>query len=112
MSVASGGQIVKSGLTMNLDAGDIASYSESRSTWFDISENNYNAALANNFIYVSGVSITSAPSSATIAQNTAFSGYYGPLPARVSAFRTYIGKGLTQPEVSQNYRIHRARFEV
>lgn len=246
MSIGGGPQIVKNGLTMNLDAGDRLSYSGAGSTWLDLSGNNYNAALANNFTYdagnslgqgaiqfdqlddyatfspsaypsgtgdfaietwlylisnltylgsfvgytgyictgnaagtiapyiqssgsgttvpsrlafeimgggvgasftgltipiqrwhnicftrisgttncylngslvgttavLSGVSITAAPSSAVIAQNTVFAGYYGPLPARVSTFRTYIRKGLTQSEVVQNYNTHRARFGV
>lgn len=239
-------QIVKSGLTMNLDAGESISYPGAGSTWTDLSSNNYNASLANNFTYsaglrygqgaiqfdqlddyatfspsaypsgtgdfaidtwlylisnltylgsfsaytgyictgnaagtialfiqssgsgtavpsrlgfermgggvgasfssltiptlawnnicltrvsgttnyylngslvgtsavLSGVSITAAPSSALIAQNTVFAGYYGSIPARVSTFRTYIGRGLSQSEVSQNYNALRGRFGV
>lgn len=71
-----------------------------------------NGNLVGTSAVLSGVSITSAPSSALIAQNTVFAGYYGPLPARVSTFRTYIGRGLTQTEVTQNYEAYRRRFGV
>lgn len=71
-----------------------------------------NGSLIGTSAVLSGVSITAAPSSALIAQNTVFAGYYGYLPARVSTFRTYIGKGLTQSEVTQNYESYRRRFGV
>jgi len=71
-----------------------------------------NGSLVGTSAVLSGVSITAAPTSALIAQNTVFAGYYGPLPARVSSFRTYIGRGLTQTEVTQNYESLRGRFGV
>lgn len=71
-----------------------------------------NGSLVGTSAVLSGVSITAAPTSALIAQNTAFAGYYGPLPARVSTFRTYIGRGLTQEEVSQSFNALRGRFGV
>jgi hypothetical protein len=54
MGISGGEQIVKSGLSISLDAGDPFSYSGSGSTWTDMSGNGYNASLANNFTYSSG----------------------------------------------------------
>jgi hypothetical protein len=47
--------IVTSGLVLNLDAGNPASYPGSGTTWFDISGNSFNSTLTNGPTYTSGV---------------------------------------------------------
>lgn len=46
-----GPNIIKSGLILNLDAGDINSYPGSGTTWYDVSGNNYNFTLNGSYSY-------------------------------------------------------------
>lgn len=45
--------IVTSGLTINLDAGNVISYPTTGTSWYDISYNNYNASLNNGITFSS-----------------------------------------------------------
>jgi hypothetical protein len=47
MGVSGGPDMIQDGLVLALDAADKNSYSGSGTTWFDLSGNNYNAALTN-----------------------------------------------------------------
>jgi hypothetical protein len=49
-----GGQIISSGLKLNLDAGNIRSYPGTGTTWSDLSGNNNNGTLVNSPVYTSG----------------------------------------------------------
>ena len=47
MSVAGGPNLIKNGLVLELDAGNIKSYQSGSTTWFDKSGNNLNGTLTN-----------------------------------------------------------------
>ena len=51
MSVAGGPNLIKNGLVLELDAGNIKSYQSGSTTWFDKSGNNLNGTLTNGPTY-------------------------------------------------------------
>jgi hypothetical protein len=54
MSVAGGPNLIKSGLVLELDAGNIKSYQSSSTTWFDKSGNTINGTLTNGPMFDTG----------------------------------------------------------
>lgn len=55
-NISSPPSIITSGLILHLDAGNIASYPGSGTTWYDVSGNNKNGTLTNGPTYTSGIS--------------------------------------------------------
>jgi hypothetical protein len=77
--------VIRSGLVLNLDAGNVASYSGSGTTWTDLSGNGNNGTIVNSPTYVSAGASSYLSFGSGGTQRTSFT-YQTPVQSAATAF--------------------------